>query len=118
MQTKLTIGNIQTNLHTKFTIESLLFDYEQVEWLRARVQDIPIRLVFESALELMGTTQLGGFKVGSLRLLFGISLNAHVHVLPDAWLSSRDRSGEKAPVSNLHFVGFPMQGLNEDLFDV
>ncbi|CAL8470018.1 g9560 [Coccomyxa elongata] len=42
---------------------SLLFDYDQVEWLRKRVQQIPIRLVFESALELMGTTQLGGFKM-------------------------------------------------------
>ncbi|EIE25813.1 hydrogenobyrinic acid a,c-diamide cobaltochelatase, partial [Coccomyxa subellipsoidea C-169] len=42
---------------------SLLFDYDQVEWLRERVQQIPIRLVFESALELMGTTQLGGFKM-------------------------------------------------------
>ncbi len=36
----------------------------QVEWLREKIGDIPIRLVFESALELMGTTQLGGFKVG------------------------------------------------------
>ena len=35
----------------------------QVEWLREKIRDIPIRLVFESALELMGTTQLGGFKV-------------------------------------------------------
>ena len=35
----------------------------QVEWLREKSRDIPIRLVFESALELMGTTQLGGFKV-------------------------------------------------------
>ena len=42
---------------------SLLFDYDQVEWLCEHVQQIPIRLVFESALELMGTTQLGGFKV-------------------------------------------------------
>ncbi len=42
---------------------SLLFDYDQVEWLRERIQQVPIRLVFESALELMGTTQLGGFKV-------------------------------------------------------
>lgn len=42
---------------------SLLFDYDQVEWLREQIKDIPIRLVFESALELMGTTQLGGFKV-------------------------------------------------------
>lgn len=36
----------------------------QVEWLRERVAGVPIRLVFESALELMSTTQLGGFKVG------------------------------------------------------
>ncbi|MEO1149278.1 MAG: DUF3479 domain-containing protein, partial [Cyanobacteria bacterium J06638_22] len=32
---------------------SLIFDYDQVLWLRERVQSIPIRLVFESALELM-----------------------------------------------------------------
>jgi len=32
---------------------SLIFDYDQVLWLRERVQHIPIRLVFESALELM-----------------------------------------------------------------
>ena len=43
---------------------SLIFDYEQVQWLRARVQDIPIRLVFESALELMSLTQLGKFVIG------------------------------------------------------
>jgi magnesium chelatase subunit H len=43
---------------------SLLFDYDQVLWLRARVQSIPIRLVFESALELMALTQLGAFKIG------------------------------------------------------
>jgi magnesium chelatase subunit H len=42
---------------------SLLFDYDQVEWLREHIKNVPIRLVFESALELMGTTQLGGFKV-------------------------------------------------------
>ena len=29
---------------------SLIFDYEQVIWLRERVKNIPIRLVFESAL--------------------------------------------------------------------
>ncbi len=33
-------------------------------WLRARVQHIPIRLVFESALELMSLTQIGAFKIG------------------------------------------------------
>lgn len=43
---------------------SLLFDYDAVMWLRARVQHIPIRLVFESALELMSLTQIGAFKIG------------------------------------------------------
>ena len=43
---------------------SLLFDYDQVMWLRQRVQHIPIRLVFESALELMSLTQLGKFAIG------------------------------------------------------
>ncbi len=43
---------------------SLLFDYDQVMWLRGRVQHIPIRLVFESALELMSLTQIGAFKIG------------------------------------------------------
>jgi magnesium chelatase subunit H len=43
---------------------SLIFDYDQVLWLRKRVEHIPIRLVFESALELMSLTQLGGFKMG------------------------------------------------------
>ena len=43
---------------------SLLFDYDQVMWLRERVQPIPIRLVFESALELMALTQLGKFVIG------------------------------------------------------
>lgn len=43
---------------------SLVFDYDQVLWLRERVQDIPIRLVFESALELMSLTQLGKFVIG------------------------------------------------------
>jgi len=35
-----------------------------VQWLRDRTSSIPIRLVFESALELMSLTQLGDFKVG------------------------------------------------------
>eukprot|EP00884_Botryococcus_braunii_P009534 jgi/Botrbrau1/18582/Bobra.0367s0024.1 len=42
---------------------SLIFDYDQVEWLRERIEKVPIRLVFESALELMGTTQIGTFKM-------------------------------------------------------
>lgn len=43
---------------------SLIFDYDRVIWLRERVQNIPIRLVFESALELMSLTQLGKFAIG------------------------------------------------------
>ncbi len=43
---------------------SLLFDYDQVLWLRDRIANIPIRLVFESALELMSFTKLGGFAIG------------------------------------------------------
>ncbi len=43
---------------------SLIFDYDQVLWLRERTQQIPIRLVFESALELMSLTQLGKFAIG------------------------------------------------------
>ena len=43
---------------------SLIFDYDQVIWLRERVKNIPIRLVFESALELMSLTQLGKFFIG------------------------------------------------------
>jgi magnesium chelatase subunit H len=42
---------------------SLLFDYDQVEWLKGRVERIPLRLVFESALELMTATQIGTFQV-------------------------------------------------------
>ena len=43
---------------------SLIFDYDQVVWLKERVEDIPIRLVFESALELMSLTRLGKFVIG------------------------------------------------------
>ncbi|MEB3830030.1 magnesium chelatase subunit H [Phormidium sp. CCY1219] len=43
---------------------SLIFDYDRVLWLRDRVQNIPIRLVFESALELMSLTKLGKFAFG------------------------------------------------------
>ncbi|MEH2306774.1 magnesium chelatase subunit H [Nostoc sp.] len=43
---------------------SLLFDYDQVVWLRDRIPQIPIRLVFESALELMSLTKLGDFAIG------------------------------------------------------
>ncbi|MCT7994659.1 magnesium chelatase subunit H [Laspinema olomoucense] len=43
---------------------SLIFDYDCVIGLREKVQQIPIRLVFESALELMSLTQLGKFAIG------------------------------------------------------
>ncbi|MBO9999578.1 MAG: magnesium chelatase subunit H [Cyanobacteria bacterium SID2] len=43
---------------------SLIFDYDSVLWLRERVRHIPIRLVFESALELMSLTQIGAFSIG------------------------------------------------------
>ncbi len=43
---------------------SLIFDYDQVLWLRERAQSIPLRLVFESALELISLTCLGKFAIG------------------------------------------------------
>ncbi|OUL28590.1 magnesium chelatase subunit H [Nostoc sp. RF31YmG] len=43
---------------------SLLFDYDQILWLRDRISKIPIRLAFESALELMSLTKLGDFAIG------------------------------------------------------
>ncbi|NEP15919.1 MAG: DUF3479 domain-containing protein, partial [Leptolyngbya sp. SIO4C1] len=43
---------------------SLIFDYDQVRWLCDRVQQVPVRLIFESALELMALTQLGKFVIG------------------------------------------------------
>jgi magnesium chelatase subunit H len=46
-------------------VASLLFDYDQVEWLRARAAAVPTRLVFESALELMALTKVGGFTMGA-----------------------------------------------------
>lgn len=56
---------VETALQTaQVFFASLLFDYDQVMWLRDRVQQIPHRLVFESALELMSLTQLGKFAIG------------------------------------------------------
>jgi magnesium chelatase subunit H len=43
---------------------SLIFDYDQVLWLRDRIGQIPIRLIFESALELLSLTKLGAFAIG------------------------------------------------------
>ena len=43
---------------------SLVFDFDQVEWLKARIPERAlVRLAFESALELMATTKLGTFKM-------------------------------------------------------
>ena len=58
-------AEIEAALHTADVFfGSLLFDYDQVLWLRDRVCSIPIRLVFESALELMSLTKLGAFAIG------------------------------------------------------
>jgi hypothetical protein len=43
---------------------SLLFDFDQVEWLRQHAAKIPVRLVFESAIELMQLTCFGHFTIG------------------------------------------------------
>lgn len=43
---------------------SLIFDFDQVEWLRRHAAAVPIRLVFESALELMELTCFGRFTIG------------------------------------------------------
>ena len=40
---------------------SLLFDYDQVAWLNPRLERVPTRFVFESALELMSATRVGSF---------------------------------------------------------
>ncbi|PHV64407.1 magnesium chelatase subunit H [Cyanobacterium aponinum] len=57
--------NIESALQTADVFfASLLFDYDQVMWLREKVSHIPIRLVFESALELMSLTQIGKFAIG------------------------------------------------------
>jgi magnesium chelatase subunit H len=43
---------------------SLIFDFDQVQWLRQHAARIPIRLVFESAIELMQLTCFGRFSIG------------------------------------------------------
>lgn len=42
---------------------SLIFDFDQVEWLNERIQKIPLRFIFESALELMSSTRVGDFQM-------------------------------------------------------
>jgi len=44
---------------------SLIFDFDDVEWLIRQAAEIPVRLVFESALELMALTRLGRFTIGA-----------------------------------------------------
>ena len=42
---------------------SLIFDFDQVEWLNARIEAIPYKFIFESALELMSSTRVGEFEM-------------------------------------------------------
>eukprot|EP01041_Mallomonas_annulata_P000983 gene983-1922_t len=42
---------------------SLLFDYNSILWIRRRIDHIPTRFCFESALELMKETSVGSFKM-------------------------------------------------------
>ena len=71
---------------------SLVFDYDQVVWLRERVRDIPIRLVFESALELISLTQLGKFVIGDKRRD------------PASPSGARERSSEKGMPKPVKFI--------------
>ena len=58
-------GKVETALQSADVFfASLVFDYDQVIWLRERVKNIPIRLVFESAIELISLTRLGKFAIG------------------------------------------------------
>ncbi|MCC5634607.1 magnesium chelatase subunit H [Nostoc sp. CHAB 5844] len=58
-------AEVETALHdADVFFGSLLFDYDQVLWLRDRLAQVPIQLVFESALELMSLTKLGEFAIG------------------------------------------------------
>jgi len=42
---------------------SLIVDYLQVQWVRQRIGHVPVRFVFESALELMSETKVGAFEM-------------------------------------------------------
>ena len=42
---------------------SLLFDYNKVQWIKRRLDRVPTRFCFESALELMSETKVGSFKM-------------------------------------------------------
>ena len=49
--------------HADAFFASLIFDFDQVEWLRQHAAEIPIRVVFESAIELMALTCFGRFSI-------------------------------------------------------
>lgn len=49
--------------HADVFFGSLLFDFDQVEWLKERIDKVPVRFVFESSLELMSSTRVGGFQM-------------------------------------------------------
>jgi hypothetical protein len=56
---------------------SLLFDYDTVEWLRSQLTGVPVVLVFESALELMGQTRIGSFTMDPSGALTSRSCAVH-----------------------------------------
>jgi magnesium chelatase subunit H len=51
------------NANVLFT--SLVFDYQQIIWLKERIKKIPYRFCFESALELMSETRVGDFQMSN-----------------------------------------------------
>eukprot|EP01038_Epipyxis_sp_PR26KG_P011025 gene11025-14806_t len=46
-------------------LSSLIFDYNQVQWIRSKIQSIPYRFCFESALELMSDTSVRTFTMNN-----------------------------------------------------
>jgi hypothetical protein len=48
-----------------FEVTGLIGFYVQVEWLKKKVEKVPVRLVFESALELMSETCVGSFQMAT-----------------------------------------------------
>ena len=42
---------------------SLVVDFLQVQWIKERIAGIDVKFVFESALELMSETKVGGFEM-------------------------------------------------------
>jgi hypothetical protein len=76
---------------------SLLFDFDQVEWLRGAVAAVPVRLVFESALELMSSNQVGSFKVRGGYVGGGGALHSVYHSKPRARRTQRMREAPPPP---------------------